>query len=53
VIGALWPRVVAWPLAVITLWLGVSWAIKAYALRRARRTGTTPEPAVRLDDVDG
>ncbi len=34
VIAAIWPRVLAWPLAFILLWLGVGWALKGIALRR-------------------
>jgi cardiolipin synthase len=34
VIAALWPRVLAWPLAVICAWLGVAWTAKAIVLRR-------------------
>jgi len=55
VVAALWPRIVAWPLAFITLWLGAAWALKAYALHRNRRR--TPaicaEPISRVEDVDG
>ena len=37
VVAAFWPRVVAWPLALIGAWVGIAWLAKAYALRRQRR----------------
>ena len=37
VVAALWPRVLAWPLAVLAAWLGVAWLGKAWALRRRPR----------------
>jgi cardiolipin synthase len=46
VVGALWPRIVAWPLALIAAWLGVAWLVKAYALRRrARRSHDSAQTA--------
>lgn len=33
-VAAIWPRVVAWPLAVIGVWLGLAWLGRAIALRR-------------------
>jgi cardiolipin synthase len=54
VVAALWPRVVAWPLAFLTLWLAVAWGLKAYALHRNRRTAANcPEPIAKVEDVDG
>ena len=36
-VAALWPRVLAWPIAVIGGWLAMSWLVKAWSLwRRAR-----------------
>lgn len=48
VISAIWPRVLAWPLAFIFLWLGVGWALKGIALRRKvqRTTPDAKPPAV-------
>ena len=34
VVAALWPRIFAWPLALIAAWLGIAWVLKAIALRR-------------------
>jgi len=44
VIAALWPRVLAWPLAVICAWLGIAWTTKAIVLRRRAQPPTT-DPA--------
>ncbi|MBA3507868.1 MAG: cardiolipin synthase B [Betaproteobacteria bacterium] len=35
-IAALWPRVLAWPIAALAIWFGVAWGIKAFSLWRAR-----------------
>jgi cardiolipin synthase len=55
VVAALWPRVVAWPLAFVTLWFAVAWGMKAYALHRNRRRASAvcAEPIARVEDVDG
>ena len=55
IVAALWPRVVAWPLAVLTLWLAVAWGLKAYALHRNRRSAAPirAEPIVQVEDGDG
>ena len=55
VIAALWPRVLAWPLAVICAWLGVAWTAKAIVLkRRGQRPVADPaESAARADAVGG
>ncbi|HSC22295.1 MAG TPA: phospholipase D-like domain-containing protein [Casimicrobiaceae bacterium] len=51
ILGALWPRVLAWPLAFVALWSGTAWAVKGIALRRGRRSGARAE---RLEDaMDG
>jgi cardiolipin synthase len=50
IVAAIWPRILAWPLAFIALWLAASWGIKAYALHRGRRTANCPEPIAKLDD---
>ena len=36
-IGVVWPAVVAWPVAVLSVWFGLAWLTKAAALRRQRR----------------
>ena len=47
IVAALWPRVVAWPLALLGAWLGIAWLTKAYGLRRgARNRGPSAGPAV-------
>jgi cardiolipin synthase len=43
VVGALLPRVLAWPVAVIALWSGIAWALKGIALRRGRTGGARAE----------
>jgi cardiolipin synthase A/B len=48
VVGALWPRVLAWPVAVVALWSGLAWVAKGVALRRGRRSGPRVE---RLEDA--
>jgi cardiolipin synthase A/B len=53
VVSAVWPRVIAWPLALLGTWLGIAWLFKAWALRRqARRqeAATSIEPARAGDD---
>jgi len=51
-VAALWPRFVAWPLAVLGAWLGIAWLVRAADLKReaSRRradshTGETGPPA--------
>lgn len=48
IVGALWPRVLAWPVAVIALWAGSAWVVKGIALRHGRRSGARVE---RLEDA--
>ena len=36
VIAALWPRVLAWPIAALAAWFGIAWSAKAFSLWRAR-----------------
>ncbi len=38
-VDILWPQVIAWPLALILLWLGTAWLYKAGTLWLARRRG--------------
>jgi cardiolipin synthase len=51
VIAAIWPYVVAWPLAVLTMWLGVAWALKAHALRNRPPGSRGPELSVDVEDA--
>ena len=39
VVAALWPRVIAWPLAIVGAWLAVSWLLKGWSLWRGGRRG--------------
>ena len=39
VLAALWPRVLAWPVALVAMWSGIAWAAKGISLRRGRRGG--------------
>lgn len=48
VVGAIWPRVLAWPFAFVALWSGSAWVAKGVALRRGRRGGPRVE---RLEDA--
>jgi len=43
IVGALWPRLLAWPLAFVALWSGTAWVVKGIALRRGRRAGLRAE----------
>ncbi|MBS0326741.1 MAG: cardiolipin synthase B [Proteobacteria bacterium] len=36
-VAAWWPRVLAWPLAFVAVWVGIAWAAKAVSIRRDRR----------------
>ena len=48
VIAALWPRAIAWPVAVIGAWLAISWLLKSASLwwrgRRGAESDTVPAP---------
>ena len=50
IVAAVWPRVVAWPAAVIIVWIGLSWLGRAWSLRHETHAQTelVEEPA---DDV--
>ena len=54
VVAALWPRVVAWPLAVLGAWVGITWIMKAVALRRqARKPHPDPVTVASQAERDG
>ncbi len=38
-VGALWPRLLAYPVAFVALWSGLAWLAKGISLRRGRRSG--------------
>lgn len=45
VTAAFWPRILAWPLAFLFVWLGIAWGLKAFALKRkAQRSPAEPPP---------
>ena len=49
VVAALWPRAIAWPLAIIGAWLAISWLLKSLSLLRGARRG--PEIEAKPDAV--
>jgi cardiolipin synthase len=67
IVGALWPRVLAWPVALIAIWSGLAWAVKGVSLRRHKPAGPrveqledamavgahTPQGHARAPDGDG
>ena len=48
VLAALWPRALAWPVALVAMWSGIAWAVKGISLRRGRRGAP---PIEKLEDV--
>jgi cardiolipin synthase len=53
-VAALWPRVVAWPLAVIGAWLAISWLLKSVSIWRGGQGGAVAVPGPnRQDGGDG
>ena len=40
-LAAIWPRLVAWPLALLTLWVGMSLLLRWHKLRRDRKNHST------------
>src|SRR6185369_11673642 len=42
IIAAVWPRAIAWPLAVLAAWVGIAWVIKAVAVRQRARAREVP-----------
>ena len=47
VLAALWPRALAWPVALVAMWSGIAWAAKGISLRRGRRGGPRDREARR------
>ena len=43
-VAAVWPRVVAWPLAVLGAWVGIAWLAKAFALRKQGQASAAAAP---------
>jgi cardiolipin synthase len=35
IVGAVWPQVIAWPMAFLAGWIGLSWLSKAWSLKRS------------------
>ncbi len=52
VLAALWPRLLAWPVAFVAMWSGIAWAAKGIALRRGRRRGGTLAGATKESPED-
>ena len=49
-VAIVWPRILAWPLAVFAAWLGIAWAVKAFVIwRRADPQKAPPEVGERPD----
>ena len=44
IIAAFWPRLLAWPLAVVLLWMGAAWGVRAVALRRRAQHHVSENP---------
>jgi cardiolipin synthase len=49
IVGALWPTFIAWPVALIAVWVGLAWLGKAYGLHRAARLQHPDDRADRDD----
>ena len=45
VVAAFWPRVVAWPLAMVGAWVAISWLLKSLSLWRRAQRGSENDPA--------
>ena len=43
VLAALWPRALAWPVALIAMWSGIAWVAKGISLRRRKPSGPRVE----------
>lgn len=43
VLAALWPRALAWPIALVAMWSGIAWLVKGVSLRRGRPSGPRVE----------
>ena len=55
-VAAIWPRVIAWPLAVIGAWLAISWLLKSVSIWRDGQGGAVAAPVPggsRQDGGDG
>jgi len=55
IVAALWPRVIAWPLAVLGAWVGLAWLVKAHAIRtrRGQQIAKPPSEAAQPDRSGG
>jgi len=45
VVAAVWPRAIAWPLAIVGAWLAISWLLKSLSLWRGARRGPETDTA--------
>jgi cardiolipin synthase len=50
VIAALWPWVIAWPLAIVLTWIGLAWLAKSASLKRKDKE---PVPLARPEQAGG
>jgi cardiolipin synthase len=51
VVGALWPAVLAWPVAALAAWVGFSWLGKAWGLHREARRHAAEHAQVEHDEL--
>jgi cardiolipin synthase len=51
IVAMFWPAAIGWPLAVISIWLGISWMTKAVALWRGKAREPAPLVADERSDV--
>jgi cardiolipin synthase len=49
IVAALWPRAIAWPIAILAAWFGIAWLARAIALRRPLRGSHRPPHATSRD----
>jgi cardiolipin synthase len=52
-VAALWPRVIAWPLAVIGAWLAISWLLKSLSIWRGGQGAAAAVPVPGANRQDG
>jgi cardiolipin synthase len=53
IVALVWPRILAWPVAVIAFWFGVAWVLKARSLHRDQQSVSRTEPIAKVDDGEG
>ncbi len=50
IVAAVWPRAIAWPIALLAAWFGVAWLARAVALRREAHGSHRPQQSARSGD---